>query len=153
GERSGRVGGRRLRPHDALDVRERETAMPPGRANAFEETGVGPALDGREADPDRTRGVGGAEQLCQREPPTERLGVWVVLSIDKPTISSTRAGNFRCAPGVCSLMIRRLLPLALLLGCRRAPVDQPAPVVDSHAVLRDEARLVLESRCGSCHIS
>ena len=50
-------------------------------------------------------------------------------------------------------MSRGLLALALFLGCRRAPVDKPAPVVDSHTALRDEARLVLESRCGSCHTS
>jgi hypothetical protein len=51
-------------------------------------------------------------------------------------------------------MTRGLLALALLVvGCRNAPVDPPAPVVDAHTALRDQARLVLESRCGSCHIS
>jgi hypothetical protein len=50
-------------------------------------------------------------------------------------------------------MIRALLPLALLLGCRTPAREPAAPAVDSHTALRNEARLVLESRCGSCHIS
>ncbi len=50
-------------------------------------------------------------------------------------------------------MNRALLPLVLLLGCRSPVIEKPAPVVGSHTALRDQARLVLESRCGSCHIS
>ena len=50
-------------------------------------------------------------------------------------------------------MTRALLPLVLLLGCRSSTVEPSAPAVDPHTALRDQARLVLESRCGSCHIS
>jgi hypothetical protein len=49
-------------------------------------------------------------------------------------------------------MTRGLL-LVLLVGCQKAPPEKSVPVVDSHTALRDQARLVLESRCGSCHIS
>jgi hypothetical protein len=50
-------------------------------------------------------------------------------------------------------MSRALVLFAWLVGCRQNAVQPPAPVVDSHTALRDEARTVLEGRCGSCHIS
>ncbi len=46
-----------------------------------------------------------------------------------------------------------LSPLVLSIGCRTRANQPPPPVVDAHAALRDQARLVLESRCGSCHVS